>query len=295
METQRKNKLKSVFVVLHYVNLNDTLECVTSLKSTLNPNSFRVVIVDNASPNNTGQELFKIFEHDEQVDVIQSPLNVGFAKGNNLGCMIAVKKYEPDFLIVINNDTLLKDKEFLERIDSFYSKNKFDILGPRIISLVDNKDQNPCKVIDTVSKINRKLFRYYLLLILNYLHLEGVLRSLFRTAKEVFNLNAKNLSPNNGKFKLHGSALVFSKDYYNKYEEVFIPVTFLYCEEDLLYWRTQKDQLIMLYYPGVHIFHKEDSSTEAIFGKGRLKRRFYYTQNIKSWALVKKAYEKQSS
>ena len=53
---------------------------------------------------------------------------------------------------------------------------------------------------------------------------------------------------------LHGSAIIFSKDYYKKYEHVFFPGTFLYLEEDILFYRVLQDKLISVYYPKTYIF-----------------------------------------
>ena len=46
-----------VFVVLHYLTIDDTIECVNSIKEKCKKGNFRIVIVDNASPNNSKNEL----------------------------------------------------------------------------------------------------------------------------------------------------------------------------------------------------------------------------------------------
>ena len=49
-------------------------------------------------------------------DLVLLTENVGFAKGNNAGCEYAIKKYQPDFLCVINSDTVIEQSEFIDII-----------------------------------------------------------------------------------------------------------------------------------------------------------------------------------
>ena len=53
-----------VFVVLHYLTIDDTIECVNSIKEKCKKGNFRIVIVDNASPNNSKNELKEVYEND---------------------------------------------------------------------------------------------------------------------------------------------------------------------------------------------------------------------------------------
>ena len=49
------------FVILHYQNINDTLDCVHSILELNSNRSARVIVVDNASPNGTGAKLADFF------------------------------------------------------------------------------------------------------------------------------------------------------------------------------------------------------------------------------------------
>jgi len=82
--------------------------------------------------------------------------------------------------------------------------------------------------------------------------------------------------------KLHGSALVFSPDYLQRYDHAFYPETFLYCEESILNHFVRKDGLITVYYPGASIYHKEDVTSDYLNKREYKKRRFYLKHNIQS-------------
>ena len=78
--------IRFVFVILHYQNIDDTINCIDSIKKLngLNDENYKVVLVDNKSPNNTGRELKNRFGDEEKVDVILLDKNYGFSKANNI-------------------------------------------------------------------------------------------------------------------------------------------------------------------------------------------------------------------
>ncbi|EMF0409107.1 glycosyltransferase, partial [Enterococcus faecium] len=70
------------FEVLHYETINETIQCVESiLSNVINP---VIVVVDNASSNNSGNELIEKFKSYDNVFVLINEKNLGFAKGNNI-------------------------------------------------------------------------------------------------------------------------------------------------------------------------------------------------------------------
>ena len=81
--------------------------------------------------------------------------------------------------------------------------------------------------------------------------------------------------------KLHGSGIIFSKNFVDKYKG-FYPHTFLYCEEDILHVIAKRDDLKVIYSPSIKIIHKEDSSTNALKLSKAARRRFYYSHFVNS-------------
>jgi GT2 family glycosyltransferase len=161
-------------------------------------------------------------------------------------------------------------------------------MGPDIISTVDNSHQNPRdESLDTPENVEKLINHYKKLLILNYLFIDHYLVSI----KKYFVPSSKlpalktNFSVMHNKellnIKLHGSALIFSKEYIQKYDGLF-PKTFMYSEESILYFIAKRDGLTTLYSPSVTIFHKEDSATDSVYKNKLLKRRFYLKNFVKS-------------
>lgn len=271
--------IKVSFLILHYQTIDDTIQCVTSILKNIDYKNYNIVIVDNGSMNDSGKELSEKYKNLENVDIIISEKNLGFAKGNNLGLRYLKNNYNPDFVIMLNNDTLIKQSNFIEIIKNTYEKEKFHVLGPKIISLKDKRNQNPMyNILEEEREIKKIILQYKIVLVLNYMKIDNFLRIFPHKKNNDIKRNSKN-------YMLNGSCLIFSKDYLNNYDGLY-DKTFLYAEEDILYYICKRDKLKMLYSPDLEIYHKEDSSTNSLFTSNSSKRRFVYKNRIKSLEIL---------
>ncbi len=263
--------MKFCFIILHYKNLKDTLECINSIKEKLSSKDYKIIVVDNGSLDETTEGLKKLEGIDKNTDIIFSNENLGFAKGNNLGCEYAIKKYIPEFLVIINNDTLIIENKFLEKIENKYLETEFDILGPYIEGK-DGNPQNPyLNVIYGKKQIVKSLIKTKIYLYLEYFNLNIIRKFLRKTIKKKEEYNYLKEKRN---IALMGAALIFSKKYYEKYKDIFYNKTFMYCEEDILFYRIKKDNLISIYDPTIKIFHKEESTTSKLNNSSKQQKIF---------------------
>ena len=92
--------MKIAVVVLHYRNLDDTLECLASLKNQDYPN-YEIILVDNAS----GDPLNEVLKDHSNLHLISNSKNLGFAEGNNVGVRSAMHR-GADAVLLLNNDTI---------------------------------------------------------------------------------------------------------------------------------------------------------------------------------------------
>ncbi|MFZ7131024.1 MAG: glycosyltransferase family 2 protein [Eubacteriales bacterium] len=271
------DQLKLVFVILHYKNIKDTLECVESIKS-LKLSGTKIVVVENGSFDSSTEELKKLMK---SIDVVFNDQNYGFAKGNNSGILYAKEKYNPDYYIVINNDITIEDANIANEIEKIYSLFEFDVLGPKIIAR-NGINQNPnYLVLKTTKDIIKHLFRLTLINFLNHIGLYELIRKKRFTKKEE-KKGDKTDSVLEGA-PLHGSALIFSKKYIEKYEKPFNESTFLYGEEEFLFYRKNRDKLSFVYNPEIIVHHKEDASLNSIYNSSNKEKLKFVTRNsIKS-------------
>jgi len=298
-------KIKFSFIILHYHvrSINDTFECVESIKTSLiNYNNYNIIIVENGSNDASQVLLEKRYSESNLIKVICLEKNIGFAKGNNAGCIFAIEKYYPEHLIVLNNDTLLKQYNFLTIIDNIYMEYDFHILGPFIYDK-RLKPQNPQlslkielkDISNAIYKLKirkKRILKYGKLFILinsikKYLkkclvnndRVESYIRRIFQFDELITEDKYTKVLTNVG---LHGSALIFSKKYYSIFNYVFNPRTFLYLEENILYNRVIKNNLISVYSPELEIYHKEDRATDSVSGSTKNKLLFLIDNEIKS-------------
>lgn len=274
------------FIILHYKNISETTECLKMLKKIINNNEASIVVVDNNTLN--AEEVLKIKKYTNDILILDK--NYGFAKGNNKGIEYARKKYNPNFYCVINNDVFIEQKDFIDKVKKIYEKYKFDMLGPKIDSPT-GESVNPFpvfkdkKTIESEIKKCRKLIKIY-----NSSVLTSLL-NLYMKIKRIFKRNI--IKPKNGdktlqNVALHGCAIIFSKKYIEKYDEGFYNETFLFHEEEFLYQRILKDNLISIYEPTLHVFHKEGSSVKTNYKKIRKSKLFREKERLKSLLLLSK-------
>lgn len=276
------------FVILHYNNIDETMECLDSLEK-FNSN---IVVVSNSKDYDNLKMIEKRVSK-----VIINEENIGFAKANNIGCKYAIEHFQPDFLCVINNDIIIEQKDFITQVEKLYKKYKFDILGPKILP-EESDSCNPFyayKTLDEVRariKYTEKLIKIYqnkfLRLLLNiYLKVKAP----FRKEKKTTNGSSDQLN-----VALHGCALIFSKKYYKKYNDVFYNGTFLFHEEEFLALRAKENNLVMLYSPKIELYHKEGSSLAKKFQKQKYDSLIFRNKEIlKSLKLLEKEMLKQEA
>lgn len=241
------------FVILHYKNFNDTLECINSIKNLLEKEKISIIVVDNNSlSKNEVSKLNKLVN-----DIILLNDNLGVAKAYNEGCKLAKEKYASDFICVLNNDIIVNQKDFISVIYKLYDKTKFDVLGPKIICEGDSV--NPFPVFDSTQKIelrikkNEKLIKIYSNKVLaNLLEFYLKFKRKIRKPNRLDNgaLEEKNVA-------LHGCFMIFPKKYCKRFEKTLPDDTFLFHEEEFLYFRCIQNQLTTLYSPSLEIIHKE--------------------------------------
>lgn len=278
------------FIILHYKNLKDTIECIESIQKLKSKEKKNIVVVDNHTLDEKGIQ--KLKEYTEDIILLQE--NIGFAKANNKGCEYAIEKYHPSFLCVINNDTVITQEDFIERINQIYEETDFDMLGPYIECKEGSGSVNPYQPLKTKEEVEKekknqqKLLKVYQSPVLYFLLTLGIkIKRIFKKREPMRNGKKREFD-----VALHGCSLIFSKKYYEKFEEVFYPNTFLYHEESFLYLRMKQYHLKTVYDPDISIVHKEGASLSLAMDNNERKKMLFRTQEIiKSLTLLEKEIE----
>lgn len=276
------------FVILHYYTQKDTISCVESIQTKMKKENYEIVIIDNGSKNESGKLLKEKYENEDKIHVLIQKENLGFAKGNNIGFKYAKEQLKCNYIVLLNNDTCILQEEFFNLIKEEYNKSGFAVLGPKIYLL---KNQiNPVNLNSlSIQRIKKELRSDSLNLFFSYIGLYQLYTNTKKWIKKLLKKNiVQNLADVNTYYKniiLHGCCLIFSPIYIEKFNGLD-ERTFLYHEEELLFYRLQKNKMISVYNPKIEIFHAEDSATNAITVTDRKKRIFVYKNKIKSGEIL---------
>lgn len=155
-------------ILLNWNGYDDTLEALESLYQINYPN-YNVIVVDNHSTNNsiekieeytkgnirieteytkyqenkpvkltklTEDELNKAVdntstEKEKKLLLIENHENYGFAKGNNIAIDYTIKYDKPDYVLLLNNDTIVDPDFLINMIDVALTDENIGILGPK--------------------------------------------------------------------------------------------------------------------------------------------------------------------
>lgn len=152
-------------IILSFNNWPFTKTCISSIyQNTLSP-EFEVIIVDNASKQETRNSLQKLSEEYENLTVLNNPKNYGFAKANNQGAKLA----KGDYLVFLNNDTIVSPGWLEKLLSHLQNIPDAGMVGP-----VTNAIGNEAKIdvdyveptleaVDRIGELRTKLFsgRYF--------------------------------------------------------------------------------------------------------------------------------------
>ena len=154
-------------IILNWNGWADTVECLESVYQINYPN-YHVVVVDNHSSDDSIEKIndyalgkleikSNFFKYDptnkpietiqynrvnweikensntnKQLILIKNEINYGFAEGNNIGIKFALNNYNTDYILLLNNDSVV-DEDFLRTLVQEGEKNnKIGLLGPKM-------------------------------------------------------------------------------------------------------------------------------------------------------------------
>jgi len=123
------NYPKVSIIILNWNGLEDTIECLESLKKITYPN-YEVIVVDNASEGDDVKILKEKFG--DYIHIIENDKNYGFAEGNNIGMRYALSSSAPTHLMLLNNDTVVAPDFLEELVKVAESEAEIGIVGPKI-------------------------------------------------------------------------------------------------------------------------------------------------------------------
>ena len=286
-----KEKIDIGIIILHYNNAEDTNECIESIKANIDTQSYKIIIVDNKSPNGTGIQLKEKYQGNSNVSVIINEINEGFSAGLNLGISLLHSEYDPSFTILSNSDIHLMDKQLNHHLNDEFAKSDFAVLAPMIVTPDGRCDDNPIfdiwyprkNAIYDLKYWKHRLF--FTKLGLERIYLFNRHHNFFiKKHKQKVYINRKDRSPGiflkrRENVVAHGCFLVLSNKYFNFFKGLDVR-TFMYAEEDILFAHLLDKELVSVYQPNVVVYHKGGSSIKSSFKVDKKRKIFSYENYI---------------
>lgn len=229
-------------VTLNYNKSHLTVSCLVSLhqqfEKELAHGEIEVIVVDNASPDNSAEVLREEIKKKayKNVHLIANSENAGFGKGCNLGA----KHAKGEFVLFLNNDTIVKDRGVLTMAQYMNENRDVSILGGQLTNF-DGSKQPSVGSFYTLDKVFMLLLglQKYGIVDKNpdeIAEVDWVKGGLFMVRKHVFET-------------LHG----------------FDENIFMYTEDMELCYRAKLKGLKVYFYPDVHVLHQETGSSNRTF------------------------------
>jgi len=226
-----KNVLSSL-IVLNWNGKEDTKECLLSLSS-LEYKNFEVILVDNGSEDNSVLDLesfIKSKKFEYKIKFVKNKKNLGFTGGN----IKALRHCRGNYIVLLNNDTVVDPKWLSALIKRAESDKKIGVVGGR--AYFWNKKNPP---------FNKKNQFYSYQIIdpwLGYAH-----TTLNKKEKEVVD-------------SISGCAVLIKREAINKVG-FLDPLFFAYYEETDLFARIIRAGYKVFYEPSAAVWHQVAKSS----------------------------------
>jgi GT2 family glycosyltransferase len=117
-------------VLLNWNGWRDTVECLTTLKS-LDASNYRMLVVDNGSGDDSLAQLRSAFQ---DLAILESPVNLGFAAGCNLGLRHCLQ-HGAEYIWLLNNDTKADPQSLRAMVEKLESDPNTGAVGSAIYSM----------------------------------------------------------------------------------------------------------------------------------------------------------------
>ena len=253
LEDNSKMKNPKIAIIICTYNQEKLLEiCLKSLKEKTNYKNYKVYLIEDSGRGEIGKRIKRKFKW---IDLTINKKNLGFSGSNNVGIKKSIKEYNPDYVLLLNDDCEVIDNKWLNKIIEVGEKDKkIGVLGCKII-YPDGSLQN----------IGGKIERWKI--------------------GSIDSFNEKNILEVD---HVMGACIIIKKEVIKKIgllDEVYSP----YLLEDTDYCLRAKEagfKIVSL--PFVKIIHKKGKSIDSLEDKKRLLVRFkndiiFSKRHLKGW------------
>lgn len=248
--------MKIVSIIIPHYNGKKLLHnCISSIYQNINIDNFEIIVVDNASTDDSVKNIKDLFS---DVVIVSNKENIGYSGGCNIGAQQAKGKY----LIFLNNDTEHSDG-WIEKLVDFLEKHPDTFAAQPKVLNINNKEY-----FDYAGGAGGFIDRF------GFPYVKG---RLFNTLEK----DTGQYDEPSEIFWSSGAAMIVRSDIFNQLNG-FDEVYFAYMEEIDLCWRAQALRYKIWSIPNAYVYH---------YGKQTIKDntvKSHYLNHRNSWILFLK-------
>jgi GT2 family glycosyltransferase len=216
-------------IILNYRTGRDSWKCAQALLNQTIAHELEILIVDNHSNDDSiGYIRNRCRFSAPQIRVIESPTNIGYGQGNELGVSHARGRY----ILIINPDNELEPDALQKMIAEMERDSSIGILAPQLVH-EDGTIRDSYRTFPTFADLLIKRTR---------------LRYLFRNRMRRYLQHGQDTSVTRDVDWIAGACLLMKRDFYKELGG-FDPRFFLFFEDTDLCKRTWKAGKRVVYFP----------------------------------------------
>lgn len=243
-------------LILNYNNAGLTIQCIESILK-VNTYPCRILVVDNASTDNSARVLAEYADRSKAFEVIVSPSNGGYAQGNNFGLAEFEKVSGIEEVVILNNDIILTEDIFPHMQDFLSSNPDAGLVGPLLFCRDGKQIDYSCARLDCT--FTEVLLTY----LLYFTDIFGIL-SHFSKRRQILRSNPELIKEKAVPVELpSGSCMMARMDVWKRIN-YFDPNTFLYYEENILFRKLQKIGKTNFILPTISCIHLGGQTTNKV-------------------------------
>lgn len=244
-----------VVVILNYLAYWETEKCVASIMDKQLKIS-NIVIVDNASDNESYHVLSQKYSGMENIKVLRIHRNYGFARGNNIGIRYARTVLGAEYVLLLNSDIVITDDHYMDKLLNVETEQTA-VIGSRVL-LPDGTG----KLLTNAAYSTKDIL---LTCVEAYVTNPAILKMVAR------------MKDNRKIKRVNGCAFLLTPAFFSQYDGLY-PHTFLYNEEHILTIMIDKAGISTGFADDACVFHNENQSARLLFNdyegeRGRHRRR----------------------
>lgn len=145
--------IQVAIIIVNYRTPELTVRCLRSLQPEIT-DDIRVVIVDNASGDGSAEQIEQAIERlgfAAWAQVLRSPINGGFAAGNNFG----IRSVEAAAYLLLNSDTLVQRDAIAQLRAAMRARPDVGIIGPGLVNAEGQHDDSAFRAPPPLAELAR--------------------------------------------------------------------------------------------------------------------------------------------